>query len=236
MKNKFTLIELLVVIAIIAILAAMLLPSLKKARDSAQQSICAGNLKQCGSDLFMYSEDFYGIIMIQNKSEGWAGWANYITTPPPGDTYHRTRMGYIKYDSPSLCCPIYPRESSWQRRTYGMDCNLGESSAPGYPMELDPGYPTTCTKYRFLKKIRMPAKYFMIADSAIPFYGVQSVWTYDRAGTGQYDYGVHLRHFKSANCIFWDGHVDSVNREEFNRQNYTNGYYGGIGGTPLVMY
>lgn len=57
-KNGFSLIELLVVIAIIAILAAMLLPALKGARDSAKRIRCINNLKQLGTSFMMYASDY----------------------------------------------------------------------------------------------------------------------------------------------------------------------------------
>ncbi|MEA4862057.1 MAG: prepilin-type N-terminal cleavage/methylation domain-containing protein [Victivallaceae bacterium] len=83
MRKKFTLIELLVVIAIIAILAAMLLPSLARARELAHKSQCAGNLKQCTQAMLLYSnnnDDWINICPID--SSGWANdWFGVPTMP-----------------------------------------------------------------------------------------------------------------------------------------------------------
>jgi prepilin-type N-terminal cleavage/methylation domain-containing protein/prepilin-type processing-associated H-X9-DG protein len=103
-QTAFTLIELLVVVAIIAILAAMLLPALGRAREAAKQSICIGNLKQMIVALQMYVDESNGYLPNVNwdVAPGWPVPAGY---PPEfyQGTFFMRLWPYLKIRGVYFC-------------------------------------------------------------------------------------------------------------------------------------
>src|SRR5688572_8665863 len=68
-QHAFTLVELLVVIGIIAVLVAILMPALKRAREQAQQTQCLSQLRNLGQALSMYVAETRGYLPIQTRND-----------------------------------------------------------------------------------------------------------------------------------------------------------------------
>jgi prepilin-type N-terminal cleavage/methylation domain-containing protein/prepilin-type processing-associated H-X9-DG protein len=113
-ERGFTLIELLVVIAIIAILAAILFPVFAQARAKARQSACLSNMKQLGTGLIMYAQDWDETMPINDYiGNGLApipGWRD----PRAGDSWASGIYPYVKNLQIYVCPEAvhYPADKS----------------------------------------------------------------------------------------------------------------------------
>src|SRR5258708_4229781 len=116
-RNAFTLIELLVVIAIIAILAAILFPVFAQARAKARQTSCLSNMKQIGTGLYMYVQDYDETLAGNDtNAEGYNLSLGFLTPFNANIQYTRRNWArdvqpYIKNLQIYLCPQSVPRSS-----------------------------------------------------------------------------------------------------------------------------
>ena len=209
-QSGFTLIELLVVIAIIAILAAILFPVFAQARENARKSNCQSNLKQIGTGILMYAQDYDEVLPL-----------SYRYQDPPTNSilswWEDLLQPYVKnYDI--MVCPSDSDGVYASRRPLGTANPLrfsyaanGHGGGSGVvPMGGNSG---SCS----LSQIQTVSNLILIGETrSTSTGGGKEWWSVDHADAYAAD-GVGLidrRHSSGSNWLFADGHVKFLKKTE----------------------
>jgi prepilin-type N-terminal cleavage/methylation domain-containing protein/prepilin-type processing-associated H-X9-DG protein len=152
-KKGFTLVELLVVISIIAMLLAVLMPALGKARESGRAVVCRSNLRQLGVYGLMYQQSNDGYII--RGTNGAPGWPHCMEKSYKLEDGTGAQIGQFQK---VMECP------SWE----AVKGNNDNANTKGYGYNLSCGGETGSTQYK-IGQIKLPSLKILICDSILPY-------------------------------------------------------------------
>jgi prepilin-type N-terminal cleavage/methylation domain-containing protein/prepilin-type processing-associated H-X9-DG protein len=219
-SSGFTLVELLTVIAIVGILAAIIIPTVGRARESARASVCAANLRQLSAACLLYAGDNKGRLVPLKDGTTNETWR--IKIEPYLISRRSNQSPFICPSDPITEYPVSSGTGEWPA-SYGLN-PVAQYVGSGTFLEYSAG-----SKSRLLASVNQPSLLIMITDIGRNLGGGganPANWTEDRSasssslgyarfpwgGAFNLEWSVWPRHGngRKANAAFYDGHVAPV--------------------------
>lgn len=211
-KKFFTILELLVVISIIVLLASLILPALKNAKEKGKQSVCANNLRQCGIAVHSYAGDYNSFLPPArttitggslNHNIWWPDFLiPYLTQK---ELFYGYPAGQYRWRQNPFDCPATTMPST----AYGVYTSYMTTTGG-----FTPRYSAYTTNALYTaKKFNLSGKTALLFDSPLDTWGGACGYaTTTSAEGGTYWYaniwlGKIRRHSPGINWLFADGRV-----------------------------